>query len=150
VALAWSLIFYGRHKDAAEAIETARRLDPKNPNAYLFPLGVAKVGLERFQEAIVNLERVRKLRPDYLDVNVYLAASYAHLGRIRDAEEALNRYTDVWKTFASNVDGVMEWWPYRREVDLRLIGNGLVEAGLCCEELLEQYVQRVRSGGTLY
>jgi hypothetical protein len=43
----------------------------------------------------------------------------------------------------------MGWWPFKREADIRRFGGGLIKAGLCCKELLDQYVEDLRRGGTL-
>ncbi len=43
----------------------------------------------------------------------------------------------------------MGWWPFKREADVRRFGGGPVKAGLCCAQLLEDYIGRVRLGGTL-
>ena len=34
-------------------------------------------------------------------------------------------------------------------LNIRLFGGGLVKAGLCCAEKLEEYITNVRAGGTL-
>jgi len=149
LALAWAMIFNGRPQDALTAVERAMRLDPRNPGAYLYILGVTRFGLDQFDDAIESLERAQARSPEFLGLNIPLAAAYAHRDRQAAAQAALQRYTDVWRTFALNVDGILEWWPYRREVDLRRLGEGLVDAGLCCEIYLEQYLELVRRGGTL-
>jgi hypothetical protein len=72
------------------------------------------------------------------------------MGAEEKARVALKRFTDVWTSFqVSKVDGIMGWIPFRRETDIRHFGGALVEAGICCEELLEQYIERLRLGGTL-
>jgi hypothetical protein len=43
----------------------------------------------------------------------------------------------------------MEWWQFKREADFRLFGEGLIKAGLCCDDQLEAYIARLRQGGTL-
>jgi len=43
----------------------------------------------------------------------------------------------------------MGQWPFRQESDIRRLGGGLIEAGLCCETILESYVELPRLGGTL-
>ncbi len=43
----------------------------------------------------------------------------------------------------------MDWWPFKREADIRRFGGALVKAGLCCDDRLEAYIGRVRQGGTL-
>jgi adenylate cyclase len=149
VALAWALIFSGRPQEALTELDRVMRLDPQNPEAYMYVLGWARFGLNQYQDAVTALQRAYERRPEYLDVNVPLAAAYSHLGRLEEGQIALKRYTYIWRAWATNVDGVMSWWPFKHEVDVRRLGDGLVKAGLCCEELLEKYIERVRLGGTL-
>jgi adenylate cyclase len=149
VALAWAKIFGGSPQDALAAVERAMRLDPRHPGDYMYVLGVARFSLGQYDDAVAALERAHERSPEYLDINVPLAAAYAHLDRHEEARTALTRYTDVWRTFATDIDGVLSWWPFKRESDVRRFGGGLVEAGLCCAEKLEEYITRVRAGGTL-
>lgn len=149
VALAWALIFSGRPQDALPAVERAMRLDPLHPEVYAYVLGISRLGLGQFEEAVTALERAHKRSPDDRNVNIPLAVAYERLGRHEQARAALKRYTDVWSIFSTHIDGVMSWWPFKREADIRGFGESLVTAGLCCAELLEQYIGRVRHGGTL-
>jgi adenylate cyclase len=149
VALAWAMIFSGHPQEALAAVERATRLDPNNSGAYLYVLGLARLGLKQYEYALISLRRAHERSPEYLDVNVPLAVVYGHLGRKEEARVALTRYMDVWRNHATTVDEVMSWWPLKREADVRRFGGGLVEAGLCCEELLEQYIENLRRGGTL-
>jgi TolB-like protein/class 3 adenylate cyclase/Flp pilus assembly protein TadD len=149
IALAWAMIFSGRAQEALAAVERAMRLDPQRPGDYMYVLGMAQIGLDQHQDAVTALQRAHERSPEFLDVNIPLAAAYVHLGRHEEARVALKRYTQVWRTFANNVDGVLGWWPFKREVDVRRFGDGLVQAGLCCAEKLEEYIASVRAGGTL-
>ena len=149
VALAWAMIFDGRPQEALASVDRAMRLDPRHPGDYMYVLGMTRLGLDRFEDAVAALRRAHERSPEYLDVNIPLAAAYAHLDRDDEARVALKRYTDLWRTFATNVDGVMESQPFKREADVRRFGGGLVKAGLCCAQLLEDYIGRVRLGGTL-
>jgi adenylate cyclase len=149
VALAWALIFSGRPQEALPAVERAMRLDPLHPKVYMYVLGMSRLGLGQFEEAVAALEHAHKRSPDDRDVNIPLAVAYERLGRHELARAALKRYTAVWSGFSTNVDGILSWWPFKRETDIRRFGESLVAAGLCCAELLEQYVERVRQGGTL-
>ncbi len=115
----------------------------------MYVLGMARLGLDQHEDAVTALQRAHERSPEYSDVNIPLAAAYAHLGRQEEARVALKRYTDVFRRFANNVDGVLGWWPFRREADVRRFGGGLLQAGLCCAEKLEEYIARVRAGGTL-
>ncbi len=149
IALAWALIFSGRPQEALPAVEHAMRLDPLHPGVYMYALGMSRLGLGQFEDAVTALERAHERSPEDRDVNIPLAVVYEQLGRHEQARVALKRYTDVWSIFSTNVDGVMSWWPFKREADIRRFGGALVTAGLCCTELLEQYIERVRQGGTL-
>jgi tetratricopeptide (TPR) repeat protein len=62
------------------------RLDPHHAR-YLITLGAAEFGMERFKEAAATFERAVKRNPDNELPLIYLAASYGHLGRIKDADE---------------------------------------------------------------
>ncbi len=115
----------------------------------MYVLGMARLGLDQHEDAVTALQRAHERSPEYSDVNIPLAAAYAHLGRHEEARVVLKRYTDVFRRFATNIDGVLGWWPFRREADVRRFGGGLVQAGLCCAEKLEEYIARVRAGGTL-
>jgi tetratricopeptide (TPR) repeat protein len=105
--------------------------------------------LDRYPEAETTLTRALQLNPENMGVLAPLTVAYARLGRQEDARAALQKYTDFWILYAPRIETHMEWWPFKREVDIRRFGGGLVEAGLCCEDQLEAYIGRVRQGGTL-
>jgi hypothetical protein len=84
-----------------------------------------------------------------MEILAPLAVAYAQLGQREEARAALQRYTDFWVLYAPRVDTHMKFWPFKREVDFRLFGGGLVKAGLCCDEQLEVYIGSLRQGGTL-
>ena len=149
VALAWALIFDGSHREALESVERAMRLDPRRPGTYMYVLGMARMGLGQYDDAVAALRFAQEQYPEDRYVNLPLAAAYVNLGRDREARAALKRYTEVWTAFKTDVDGVLNWWPFRRESDIRHFGGGLVKAGLCCEETLDDYLDRLRQGGTL-
>ncbi len=153
VALAWALIFSGRPREAVDAVDQAMRLDPLRPGAYMYVLGMARLVLRQYEDSVPLLERARERRPDYGEINLPLVVAYTNLGRHEKAEAALKRYTEIQtQTFSykrSKVDGVMSWIPFKRETDIRHFGGALVQAGLCCVELLNQYIKHLRLGGTL-
>jgi TolB-like protein/DNA-binding SARP family transcriptional activator len=149
VALAWVLIFTGHPNDALAAVQRAVRLDPKNADAYAYVLGLARLGLMQYKDALIALQRAQERTPEYLDVNVPLAVVYRHLGRGEEARVALERYLGAQRHQTATVDQVLGWWSFKREIDVRRFGRSLIEAGLCCEDLLKQYIENLRRGGTL-
>ncbi|MCK5361968.1 MAG: tetratricopeptide repeat protein [Gammaproteobacteria bacterium] len=125
------------------------RLDPRRPGAYMYVLGMIRFGLEQYESAARALQRAHEGNPENRVLDVPLVAVYASLGRFDDAQNALKRYTNVSASSTMNVSLIMDWWPFRRETDIRRFGGALIKAGLCCAEHLEKYIERVRQGGTL-
>lgn len=86
----------GRSAEAISYIHTGMRLDPNYPETFLWFLGQALFGAERYEEAAVVLERATKLNPQDDIVFALLGATYGLLGRIPEAEAAIARYNELW------------------------------------------------------
>ena len=82
--LRWS----GRALEAIEQLQTAMRLDPFYPAWYEFYLGDALFQTGQFEEAITALKRGAERNPDYPAFHLFMAASYAMLGRDDEARAA--------------------------------------------------------------
>ncbi len=149
LAMAWALIFAGRAEAAIASAENGVRLDPYFPARYLFALGTAQLMLDRYAAAETTLKRALELSPENMEILAPLTVAYARLGRQEEARAALQKYTDFWILYAPRIETHMEWWPFKREADIRRFGEGLVKAGLCCDDRLEAYIGRVHHGGTL-
>ena len=147
--MARALIAVGRAREAIAAAEKGVRLDPHHPASYLHTLGSAYLFAGQDQEAVAALKRGFRRNPELLDIQALLAVAYVSLDRLQDAQIALKKYTDSWTQYVPKVDRVLTYWPFQREADVRRFGGGLVKAGLCCAEKLEEYIARVRAGGTL-
>jgi tetratricopeptide (TPR) repeat protein len=93
--IANNLILSGRAKEALQYVRTAMRLDPHYPGIYVEVLGYAQFCLERYSEAASAFEEALKLNPDEERVYPFLAAAYAYLGRSRDAQTAVARFTEI-------------------------------------------------------
>jgi TolB-like protein/class 3 adenylate cyclase/rhodanese-related sulfurtransferase len=93
--LASALNLAGRHAEGLTAIQKAMRLDPRHPPSYLITLGAAQFGMERYEEAAATFERAVKRNPDNELPVLYLAASYGHLGRIKDGDVAIEAANDL-------------------------------------------------------
>jgi len=149
LGVAWALIFAGRAEAAIASAENGVRLDPHFPASYLFALGTAQLLLHRYAVAEMTLKRALKLSPGEMEILVPLTVAIAQLGRPEEARLNLLKYSDFRILYEPRVETYMESWPFKREVDVRLFGGGLLKASLCCEDRLEAYIGRVRQGGTL-
>jgi TolB-like protein/class 3 adenylate cyclase len=82
--LRWS----DRAQEAIGLLQTAMRLDPFYPAWYDFYLGKALFITSRYEEAITALKRGAERNPNYPAFHLFIAASYAMLGREEAARAA--------------------------------------------------------------
>jgi adenylate cyclase len=85
-ALTLALLNAGRYDEALSAIRTALRLDPRGPFFYHWLEGRCLFMKGRYEEAREKFELVAERNPGFVAGLKYLAATYAMLGRIDDAE----------------------------------------------------------------
>ena len=102
-----------------------------------------------YTAAETKLKSAFELNPGEMEILAPLTVAYAQLGQKEEARAALKKYTDFWILYAPRIVTHMEFWPFKREADIRLFGGGLVKAGLCCDDQLEEYISSLRQGGTL-
>jgi len=149
LAKAWALIYAGRAAEAVALAETGMQLDPYYPASHLYVLGMAQLMMQQYTEAEAMLERGLGLNPENKNILLPLTVAYVHLDKQDQARDALKQFIDFFILYAPKIETYMEWWPFKREEDIRFFGGGLITAGLCCDEQLEAYIDRVRQGGTL-
>jgi len=149
LAKAWALIYAGRAEEAVALAETGLQLDPYYPASHLYVLGMAQLMMQQYMEAEAMLERGLGLNPENKNILLPLTVAYVHLDKQDQARDALKQFIDFFILYAPKIETYMEWWPFKREEDIRFFGGGLITAGLCCDEQLEAYIDRVRHGGTL-
>ncbi|HXV26202.1 MAG TPA: adenylate/guanylate cyclase domain-containing protein [Alphaproteobacteria bacterium] len=83
------LLWEGRVEEAVAALESAFDLDPNsNHPGDSFILGLAYYSARRHEDAVRFLQREALRHPDYVYVQLVLAAAYAQLGRDADAARA--------------------------------------------------------------
>ncbi len=80
------LLYAGRYQEGMEAIRRAMRLNPRRPFFYAALVARAHFALGDYSEAAAAFERALERNPDFVVARRGLAASYALLGRIDDAE----------------------------------------------------------------
>jgi tetratricopeptide (TPR) repeat protein len=91
-AMATALIYSGKPAEAIDFVEKSIRFDPHSIPNYLFTLGKAYFGMDKFQQAVSVFERAFKLNPELgLVQRAYLAAAYMHLGQLVKATAELNK-----------------------------------------------------------
>jgi len=94
-SLANALVLVGRSDEGLKLIQDAMRLDPHYPPNYLTTLGAAQFGMEHYEAAAATFEHAVKRNVDDYFLWIYLASSYGHLGRIKDAEDAIGSANQI-------------------------------------------------------
>jgi TolB-like protein/class 3 adenylate cyclase/rhodanese-related sulfurtransferase len=97
--LAHVLVFADRPGEGLAFIQDAMRLDPHHPPSYLIILGAAQFGVENYEAAVATFERAVKRNPENEKPLIYLASSYSHLSRMREAEDTIETANDLRATF---------------------------------------------------
>ena len=89
LGMAWAMITTGKPQAGLEFIETAMRLNPNYPSHYALAQGIALFAKGDLDEAARVFERAIQADPHAIELAPPLAATYAHLGRRREARELL-------------------------------------------------------------
>jgi adenylate cyclase len=128
VALATVQNWAGQQDDALEAIGKAMRLNPRAPGAYLSVAGQIYFHLGRYDAAIATLERLLARDPNYERARIVLAATFAHAGRLEDAEWQVAELLTLHPQLT--LDSVREAFPQGDPKQLQALIDGLLMAGL--------------------
>ena len=119
------LAYAGRMDEAIALMTDAMRLDPFHPDWFLWDAGIIHYTARRYPAAIDAIERGRE--PD-ADTLLFLAASYAQLGRLPEAQATVKR------VLALDPNATVAKWaaqqPYKNPADLEHYKDGLRKAGL--------------------
>jgi adenylate cyclase len=122
------LSFAGRPDEALATMEKAKRLNPASDYAYLQADAFAYFALGRYQDAINALTHAVERNPASVIGRVFLAAGYANLGRLAEAEwevaEVLTLDPGV------SLQDVREWAPFTTPMPRDRLLDGLRRAGL--------------------
>ena len=128
VLLATLLYFDGKAQEGLELIKRAMALNPNHPYNYSFHLGQAHYILGNYNNAIAALEGVIESNPAAERAHLWLAAAYAQVGRVDDAEWEMEQIQ------AANPDvslkRVRNTYPFTNSADLAHLVEGLRKAGL--------------------
>jgi TolB-like protein/class 3 adenylate cyclase/rhodanese-related sulfurtransferase len=156
-AMAIALVYSGKSSEAADAIRRALRLDPQRAQDYLYWLGLAEFGMERYEDAVATLTKATQSIPDDDRSLIVLTASYGHLGRAQEARATLERVNALRLErkkhledpivkqqledagFAIGVDVFLpgpytqkdvDFWPFKEAADRARLREGLRLAGV--------------------
>jgi TolB-like protein/DNA-binding winged helix-turn-helix (wHTH) protein/Tfp pilus assembly protein PilF len=126
--LATTLNYAAKPKDALEQMRKAMRLNPLHPSVYKVIMGEIYFNLHDYENAIKQFEHALGRNPDAQEPRLWLTASYAHVGRIGDANWQLEqiRLDDPDITIA----GVESVIPFIDPTQLKHLVDGLNKAGL--------------------
>jgi len=129
VSMAWARSLSGQAEKAVTYAEKAMRLDPGTRARALWELGFAQFGMEEYEAAVISLERAIKLSPNLPQWP--LMAAYAHLGNRQKAVDTRKAYFKLrgWEG-PQNVSTMLNYYPYKRQVDEERFAKGLLGAGV--------------------
>ena len=135
--LAHALVHADRPGEGLTFIQDAMRLDPHYPPSYLIILGAAQFGVENYEAAVATFERAVKRNPENEKPLIYLASSYGHLSRMREAEDTIETANDLRATFGlgalslERVDPTISGFsPFTGEIDFASFGIKPAQARL--------------------
>ncbi len=131
VALAGTLNLAGKPGKALSLMEKAVRLNPHYPTSYLHELGLARFGMEEYDEAVIALERAVTLNPDDRWSSRLLIATLGYLGHEGEAATIMDRVEGSWRGFDPlSVRGIAFWYPFKNPADAARLADGLRKAGV--------------------
>ena len=147
-AMGTALIYAGRPGEAPEHIRYAMRLDPQYSHEYLFWLGLAQFGTERFEDAVETLTQAARSHPDDDRSLIVLAASYGHLRKVPEAKAAIENANKLRSARQSALPDTplelgadvflvgpytlkdVDFWPFKERADRERLREGLRLAGM--------------------
>ena len=122
------LAFADQPEEAILALKNASRLNPFQHEWQLNYLGVAYFFAGRYEEALVQFEKLQELNPDNMWGPFYAAGIYGHLGREEEARAAAKEILRINPKYSIRTT---ERYPGAKNRDKwNLLINGLRKAGL--------------------
>ena len=126
--LAFILNYSGMPEKSSEVIKTAINLNPLHSYMYLNVLGQSQFLRSRYEEAVKSFSESTLRNPEDNQIRLWLAASYALMGNIEEAEwqviEILSQRPEY------TIKDLSERMPFKNPGHLDLLSLGLKRAGL--------------------
>lgn len=118
----------GRPKEAIKVLQRAIRLDPLHPPWYLGWLGHAYFLDGQYEQAIATLKAGIRRNPEFIVFHLYLAASYAEIGRMDEARASGARVLELNPNFT--LSAYSSYLPHREQADREKDLAAMRKAGL--------------------
>ena len=128
VLLATLLYYAGRPQEGLERIQKAMRINPHHPYNYTFHLGQAYFILKRYREAIKAFKQGIANNPASERLHVWLAAAYARVGDMEEAEWEVDQILMLNPEFS--IQRMQQALPFKDPIHLERLVDGLHTAGL--------------------
>lgn len=115
---------------AVQVVEHAMRLNPYYPPYYLYELGLARFGLESYDQAASTLEKALALNPEDAWSMRILLATYGQLGRAEDASRIRDDFSRMNFLELLSVKSGLYWHHFEQPEDAERFAEGLRKAGV--------------------
>ncbi|MFZ0788147.1 MAG: winged helix-turn-helix domain-containing protein [Chromatiaceae bacterium] len=126
--LAWILHFAGRPDEGLASIARAVRLNPRVPAIYRYVRGTLHYEKRDLEQALEDFESAAEISPGFQLVRIWLAAAYAAVGRLDDADWQVQETLQLDPGFT--VSRVDRAFPIRDPLYLERLLADLRRAGL--------------------
>jgi adenylate cyclase len=123
----WTYQIAGQPEEAIRSFERAIRLSPFDlwPSSSLAGMGIALIGVGRFDEAVAAAKNALQTKPTYASAYRCLAAALAHLGRDAEASKTVAQFLEIEPDFRMS-----EWVARSGQWQAQMLIDGLRKAGL--------------------
>ena len=98
----WLRLWAGQTDLAIQHFETSARLNPRGTDARISGIGQAHFFNRQFDDAVENLLMAHHHRPTGVMIYRFLASSYAHMGRLDEAREMVQRLRAITSVVVPN------------------------------------------------
>ena len=124
--LGWALLWSGQVDESISVLEISLLLDDASVRNAWYHLGIAYYLKGEYEKASEILEKGHIKRPDFVGYHILLAATYAQLDRLQDAQDAVDDVLRFDPFFEVQYFGTA----FQNQDHRVLIADGLRKAGL--------------------
>lgn len=124
--LGWALLWSGQVDESISVLEISLLLDDVWVRNAWYHLGIAYYLKGKYEKALDILEKGHIKRPDFVGYHIILAATYAQLNRLQDAQDSVDNVLRFDPFFEVQYFGTA----FQNQNHRVLIADGLRKAGL--------------------